>query len=159
MISIDSGNDISPELRRFRELIAKNREERLRLIKNIAKVSRQVAKTRAHARDAIRTSAASKRATQTQFAALKTVYSDLCAAFKGIESRNASAQKTLLRLVLRCQSCMEQDLTSEQHITQLEGIRFEYLLVLRMQGADEAQAAKYAAVEDLIEMIVVAVEP
>lgn len=46
----------------------------------------------------------------------------------------------------------------EQHLSQLEGIRFEYLLALKTQGLDEAQAAKYAAVEDGIALIAATLE-
>jgi hypothetical protein len=157
--SINGGDDITSELRRFRELIAKNREQRLILSKNLEKVSRQLAKTRAHARDAIRTSSHSTSAAKDPFAALKNVYRDLCAAFQSIQPRNASAEKTFSRLILRCQTCIEQDLTPEQHLTQLEGIRFEYLLVLRIQGADQPQASKYAAIEDFIALIEAALKP
>lgn len=144
---ITNRTEISSELKRFRELIAKNREERLRLAKNLDKVTRQIGRTAARAKTALHQAQNSSPKKTGDFRAL---YGRLAEALLAVESRNLTAQKCRDRLTIRCQSCAVRDLTPQEHATQLDGVRFEYLLLLKAQGLDEAQLEKYGAIEEHI---------
>ena len=139
-------------MKKFRELIAQNREQRLRLEKNIEKVSRQIARAKARTADAVQTTHSGASEPQ-EVSSLKASYERLGKIFSGMEARTPTARKALERLIIRCQACAAGEVKWTEQGTQIEGLRFEFVLLLRAQGIDEPQVAKYGAAEELIAQI------
>ena len=84
---------------------------------------------------------------------LVTLYLRLVETLEMIEARSPSAQKCLERLIIRCQSCATRQITPSEHSTQLDGLRFEYFLLLKSQGVDEPQLEKCADIEELVTLL------
>jgi hypothetical protein len=131
-------------------LLATNRDERLRLRKNTAKIRRLVTKLQARSKD---TAASDDSADGPVLDLLQALYSGLAATFKDIESGDEAALKCFSRLIIRCESCAARQMELADHLTQFDGLLFEYILARKAHGEDAAQTEKFETVDTLIALM------